>query len=138
MRIAQVAITVREYDEAIAFYVGVLGFTLVEDTDRSAEKPGKRWVRVRPPGAPAGAAEILLARAATPEQLASVGRLAGGRVGLFLETDDLGRDHAAWTARGVHFESPPRDEPYGRVAVFLDLYGNRMDLIQPRPAPPAA
>lgn len=126
-RIAQLAITVREYDEAIRFYVGTLGFELVEDRDLGG---GKRWVRVRPPGATGTA--ILLARAADARQAASVGNQTGGRVFVFLETDDLARDHRELTARGVSFVRPPSDEEYGRVAVFEDLYGNRFDLIQPK------
>ena len=115
---------VADQDEAIDYFVGVLGFTLVEDT---ALGGGKRWVVVAAPGGGA----LLLARATGDEQRAALGRQAGGRVFLFLHTDDFARDHAAWTARGVRFVEPPRDEPYGRVAVFEDLYGNRWDLIQP-------
>jgi predicted enzyme related to lactoylglutathione lyase len=126
MQITQFTLTVRDYDEAIAFYTRALGFTLLEDTDLGA---GKRWVRVTP--GPAGPS-ILLARAVTPEQLASVGNQTGGRVFVFLETDDLDRDHKALTARGVKFVRPPSEQPYGRVAVFQDLYGNKFDLIQPR------
>lgn len=124
-RIAALSLLVRDYDEAIAFYVGKLGFALSEDTDMGG---GKRWVRVTPKG---GDASLLLARAATPEQLARVGDQAGGRVWLFLETDDFARDHAAWTAAGVTFREAPRHEPYGVVAVFEDLYGNAWDLIEP-------
>lgn len=128
--ITQFAVTVRDYDEAIRFYVGSLGFDLLEDTDLTA---GKRWVRVRPPGdGPA----ILLARAVTPEQLASVGRQTGGRVFIFLETDDLHRDVALYRARGVKFIREPAVEVFGLVAVFEDLYGNKFDLIQ-RHAPAA-
>ena len=115
---------VADQDEAIDYFVGVLGFTLVEDTGLGG---GKRWVVVAAPGGGA----LLLARATGDEQRAAIGRQAGGRVFLFLHTDDFARDHAAWTARGVRFVEPPRDEPYGRVAVFEDLYGNRWDLIQP-------
>ena len=130
-RLSLITLTVRDYDEAIAFHVGVLGFTLLEDADR-APPAGKRWVRVAPPGRSAGdGAEILLAHAATPEQLASVGNQTGGRVFLFLETDDFWRDYHAFTARGVIFIRPPKEEPYGTVAVFQDLYGNKWDLIQP-------
>ena len=127
-RITQIAITVREYDEAIAFYVGTLGFILAEDTDMGN---GKRWVRVVPPGSNAGAA-ILLARAATPEQVATVGNQTGGRVFLFLETDDFHRDYERYRSRGVVFTGPPREEAYGTVAVFQDLYGNKIDLIERR------
>lgn len=130
MHIALVAITVRDYDEAIAFYTRALGFDLLEDTDLGE---GKRWVRVRPSGGEGAA--FLLARATTHEQVASIGNQTGGRVGFFLHTDDLERDHAAMTARGVTFVRPPTDHPYGRVAVFTDLYGNLFDLIQPSANP---
>jgi catechol 2,3-dioxygenase-like lactoylglutathione lyase family enzyme len=126
-RIAQVTLVVREYDEAIRFYTETLGFRLLEDTDLGG---GKRWVRVAPAG-PAGA-ELLLARAATTEQESRVGNQTGGRVSLFLETDDFQRDYAALRDRGVVFARPPRKESYGTVAVFLDLYGNQVDLIEPR------
>ena len=122
-RIVSIAFVVRDYDEAIAWFTRALGFELLEDTPVSAEK---RWVRVAPPG---GGPTLLLARAATPEQAQSVGRQAGGRVFLFLETDDFARDHAQFTARGVRFVEPPRHESYGTVCVFEDLYGNRWDLI---------
>lgn len=124
-RIGAVSLLVRDYDEAIAFYVGKLGFELSEDTDMGA---GRRWVRVTPKG---GQTALLLARATTDTQLAHVGDQAGGRVWLFLETDDFDRDHAAWSAGGVVFRETPRHEPYGKVAVFEDLYGNAWDLIQP-------
>jgi catechol 2,3-dioxygenase-like lactoylglutathione lyase family enzyme len=126
--IAHVALLVRDYDEAIAWFTGRLGFRLLEDTPLSATK---RWVLVAPPGA-GGATALLLARAATPEQEAAVGRQGAGRVFLFLHTDDFRRDHAAYTARGVRFVEPPREEPYGTVAVFEDLYGNRWDLVERR------
>ncbi len=126
--LAHIALIVRDYDEALAFYVGQLGFTLVEDS--AVPEQGKRWVVVRPPGAEAGATSILLARAGSPEQVAAIGNQAGGRVFLFLATDDFARDHAAFTAAGVRFLEPPRHEPYGIVAVFEDLYGNRWDLIE--------
>ena len=125
MRIAQFALTVRDYDDAIAFYVGKLGFTLVEDTDLGG---GKRWVRVRPPGS--SGAGILLARAITPEQYASVGNQTGGRVFVFLETDDFWRDYEVLRSRGVVFVRPPSAESFGTAAVFEDLYGNRWDLVQ--------
>lgn len=124
--VVQVAIVVRDYDEALDWYTGVLGFEVVEDTPLS---PGKRWVVVAPGG---GGARLLLARASGPAQEARIGDQTGGRVFLFLHTDDFDRDHAAWTARGVRFVEGPRDEEYGRVAVFEDLYGNRWDLIEPR------
>ncbi|RZJ97064.1 MAG: VOC family protein [Brevundimonas sp.] len=126
-RLGAVSLLVRDYDEAIAFYVGKLGFDLTSDTDMGG---GKRWVTVRPKG---GDAALLLAKATTPEQVARIGDQAGGRVWLFLETDDFARDHAAWTAAGVIFRETPRHEPYGVVAVFEDLYGNAWDLIQPAP-----
>ena len=122
-----VALVVREYDEAISFYVDRVGFDLVEDTPRP---DGSRWVVVRPPGARETA--LLLARASTPEQHERVGDQTGGRVGLFLNTDDFARDHARMSAAGVRFVEEPRHEAYGSVAVFEDLYGNRWDLIQPR------
>ncbi|HEU0016339.1 MAG TPA: VOC family protein [Longimicrobium sp.] len=121
-----VALVVREYDEAIAWFTDALGFSLVADEPRGG---GKRWVVVAPPG---GGAALLLARAVGPEQEACVGRQAGGRVFLFLHTDDFARDHAAICARGVVFEEEPRHEDYGTVAVFRDLYGNRWDLLEPR------
>lgn len=124
-RLGAVSLLVRDYDEAIAFYVGKLGFDLSEDRDMGG---GKRWVRVTPKG---GEASLLLARATTDEQRARVGDQAGGRVWLFLETDDFARDHAAWIAAGVRFREAPRHEPYGMVAVFEDLYGNAWDLIEP-------
>lgn len=123
-----IALLVHDYDEAIAWYTGALGFELIEDTDQGH---GKRWVRVRPPGARETA--LLLAKAANDQQRAAVGRHAGGRVGLFLHTDDFARDHAAMTARGVRFVESPRHEVYGTVVVFEDLYGNRWDLIEPAP-----
>ena len=126
-RLAAITFLCAEYDEAIRWFSEALGFDLVEDT---ALGDGKRWVRVAPPGG-AGPA-LLLARAATPEQRARIGNQAGGRVFLFLETDDCARDHAALTARGVAFREAPRREAYGTVAVFVDLYGNQWDLIEPR------
>lgn len=130
MHLALVTIVVRDYDEAIAFYTNVLGFELLGDT---ALGGGKRWVRVRPPGSShTDAPALLLARATTPEQLAPVGNQAGGRVGFFLHTDSLDRDYAALVSRGVRFVRPPTEHPYGRVAVFTDLYGNLFDLIEPR------
>jgi catechol 2,3-dioxygenase-like lactoylglutathione lyase family enzyme len=130
--IATLALLVRDYDEAIAFFTQALRFALLEDTPRG---PGKRWVIVRPPG---GGVSILLAKAATPEQMACVGKQAAGRVFLFLETDDLARDHDRMLANGVRFAEVPRHESYGIVAVFEDLYGNRWDLIQRTALPHAA
>ena len=126
--IASVALVVADYDEAIAFYVDVLGFSLIDDAPLG---DGKRWVRVAPTGA--GAA-LLLAQADGPEQTAHVGDQTGGRVFLFLETDDFARDHALFSSRGVRFLEEPRFEAYGSVAVFEDLYGNRWDLIEPKRA----
>jgi catechol 2,3-dioxygenase-like lactoylglutathione lyase family enzyme len=120
-----IAIVVRDYDEAIDFYTRVLGFEIVEDTPQT---PTKRWVRVRPPAS--CGTELLLARAATPEQESRIGNQTGGRVFLFLYTDDFGRDYRLYQERGVRFVRPPSVEPYGTVAVFEDLYGNRWDLIQ--------
>jgi catechol 2,3-dioxygenase-like lactoylglutathione lyase family enzyme len=132
-RISALTLLVRDYDEAITFYVRTLGFDLVEDTRLNATK---RWVRVRPHGkAGASGTSLLLARAATPEHLARVGDQTGGRVFLFLETDSFWEDYERWRARGVRFLELPREEPYGTVAVFEDLYGNRWDLIQPRTGP---
>jgi catechol 2,3-dioxygenase-like lactoylglutathione lyase family enzyme len=121
---------VRDYDEAITFFTTVLGFELVEDTTLG---DGKRWVRVRPPGA--DGPSLLLARAATPQQEARVGDQTGGRVAWFLHTDDFWRDHRAFTERGVGFVGAPRQESYGTVAVFQDLYGNLWDLLEPRREP---
>ncbi|HEX8193955.1 MAG TPA: VOC family protein [Allosphingosinicella sp.] len=123
--IAHVALVVRDYDEAIAFFTEKLRFTLVDDVPQ--DEQGKRWVVVAPPGG--GGASLLLARAATAEQEAFVGNQAGGRVFLFLATDDFDRDHSAMTAAGVRFVRPPLEAPYGKVAVFEDLYGNRWDLV---------
>jgi catechol 2,3-dioxygenase-like lactoylglutathione lyase family enzyme len=124
--IAHVALIVRDYDEALAFYVGKLGFRLVADEDRTDQN--KRWVLVSPPGSNGTA--LLLARASTPEQAAFIGNQSGGRVFLFLKTDDFRRDYERMLAAGVRFVRPPSDEPYGTVAVFEDLYGNRWDLLQ--------
>ncbi len=119
-----VTLVVRNYDEAIAYFTQVLGFTLVEDTDLGG---GKRWVLVRPPGAVETC--LLLAQAVMPAQHAHIGNQTGGRVFLFMDTDDFWRDYNALTAKGVEFLGPPRDEVYGTVAVFVDLYGNKFDLI---------
>ena len=122
MRLALLSVLVPDYDAGIAFFVGVLGFDLLEDT---ALGDGKRWVRVAPTG---GGTAFLLAKA-VGDQRAHIGRQGGGRVWLFLETDDFARDHAALTARGLAFQEAPRHEPYGTVAVFADPFGNRWDLI---------
>ncbi|GFF37016.1 uncharacterized protein Sfri_3691 [Aspergillus udagawae] len=124
--LAHVSLVVRDYDEALAFYVDKLGFTLVEDT----QEPNKRWVVIRPPGALPDATTILLARASTPEQLDAVGNQTGGRVFLFLETDNFQRDYDRFTENGVEWVRPPTTMSYGTVAVFKDLYGNQWDLIQ--------
>ena len=125
--IGLVSLVVREYDEAIAFYVGALGFTLVEDS--YVPEQDKRWVVVAPPGSTESS--LLLARASTAEQAAHVGNQTGGRVFLFLYTDDFDRDYANYKAKGVAFVREPKEEPYGTVAVFRDLYGSLWDLIQP-------
>ena len=124
--IALVSLVVREYDEAIAFFVGKLGFDLVEDSYVAAQD--KRWVVVSPPGA--GSGRLLLARASNPEQQSRIGTQTGGRVFLFLSTDDFHRDYEAYRSQGVEFVRQPKVEPYGTVAVFKDLYGNLWDLIQ--------
>jgi catechol 2,3-dioxygenase-like lactoylglutathione lyase family enzyme len=129
-RIALTALLVRDYDEAIRFFTRALRFTLLED---SPSGPGKRWVRIAPAGGAGGA--LLLARAATPEQESAIGNQSGGRVFLFLETDDFEGDVARMRAEGVRFAEAPRVEPYGSVVVFFDLYGNRWDLIGRRAAP---
>ena len=123
-----ISLLVRDYDEALEFFVGKIGFSLVEDTD--VPEQSKRWVVVSPPGA--SESRILLARASSPEQESRVGNQTGGRVFLFLVTDDFWRDYERYTARGVEFVRPPRREPYGTVAVFNDLYGNLWDLLQPK------
>jgi len=128
-RLGLVALVVRDYDEAIDFFVGTLGFTLVDDSPVPAQ--GKRWVVIAPPGS--GGAHVLLARAVSPVQESRIGDQTGGRVFLFLYTDDFWRDYNAYTAKGVTFVRPPSEEPYGTVAVFLDLYGNRWDLVQLKP-----
>jgi catechol 2,3-dioxygenase-like lactoylglutathione lyase family enzyme len=125
LKLAQLSLLVRDYDEALDFYVGKLGFMLVEDSDLGG---GKRWVVVAPAG---GGARLLLAKA-TGDQTQRIGDQGGGRVWLFLHTDDFAADHARMSAAGVHFLEAPRHEAYGSVAVFEDLYGNRWDLLAPR------
>ena len=125
-RLAHIALVVADYDEAIAFYTQRLGFDLLEDTPLSESK---RWVVVRPKGI--GACGLLLAKAVGDEQASRVGNQTGGRVFLFLYTDDFWRDHQRLTDNGVLFVRPPSEEAYGIVAVFQDLYGNLWDLIQP-------
>ncbi len=128
--IACVALVVRDYDEAITFYVGTLGFSLLEDTYIAAQD--KRWVVVAPPGS--AKVSLLLARAVGAEQSSRIGNQTGGRVFLFLHTDDFWRDYRAYSDRGVKFTREPRVESYGTVAVFEDLYGNLWDLVQPNSA----
>jgi catechol 2,3-dioxygenase-like lactoylglutathione lyase family enzyme len=124
--ISLVALVVRDYDEAISFYVGTLGFTLIEDTPMPEQN--KRWIVVAPPGA--RECRLLLARAAGDEQLSRIGNQTGGRVFLFLQTDDFWRDYHAYKARNVTFVREPAEQSYGTVAVFRDLYGNLWDLVQ--------
>nr|WP_250809269.1 VOC family protein [Neorhizobium tomejilense] len=120
-----VALIVDDYDRAKDFYCGALGFDCLED---SVQPEGKRWVVVKPKGGEGAA--LLLAKASTDTQKAAIGNQTGGRVGFFLKTDDFARDHAAMTAKGVHFLEEPRHEVYGSVAVFADPYGNTWDLIE--------
>jgi catechol 2,3-dioxygenase-like lactoylglutathione lyase family enzyme len=124
--LAHVALVVRDYDEAIAFFTRKLRFTLVADEHQPEQD--KRWVLVAPPGS--SGTSLLLARASSPEQEAFIGNQAGGRVFLFLATDDFDRDHAAMTAAGITFVRPPKQAPYGKVGVFQDLYGNLWDLVE--------
>jgi catechol 2,3-dioxygenase-like lactoylglutathione lyase family enzyme len=128
-QLAHVALVVRDYDEALHFYTQKLGFRLVADTPLGG---GKRWVLVAPPGLVGGSA-LLLAQADGPEQQRFVGNQAGGRVFLFLTTDDFWRDYHHLVAQGVQFQETPREEAYATVAVFADLYGNLWDLLQPKP-----
>lgn len=126
--IGAISLLVRDYDEAASFYVGKLGFKLIEDTDMGE---GKRWIRV----APHDSADtcILLAKASSTEQLSRVGNQTGGRVFLFLHTDDFQRDYEAMRSKGIRFLEEPRHESYGTVAVFEDLYGNKWDLLETKP-----
>lgn len=125
--IALVSLVVPEYEEALSFYVGVLGFELIEDS--FVPEQNKRWVVVAPRGA--AGCHLLLARASTPEQVSRIGNQTGGRVFLFLHTDDFDRDYAQYKARGVTFVREPQQHPYGTVAVFRDPWGNLWDLLQP-------
>jgi catechol 2,3-dioxygenase-like lactoylglutathione lyase family enzyme len=127
MHLGAIALLVRDYDEAIAYFTDCLGFALIEDSPQGA---GKRWVVVAPPGS--RETRLLLAKAADPQQRQAVGNQSGGRVFLFLETEDFQASYGAMRARGVRFCEEPREEAYGTVAVFEDLYGNRWDLLQPR------
>jgi catechol 2,3-dioxygenase-like lactoylglutathione lyase family enzyme len=132
MHVEQIALIVHDYDEAIRFFVDVLGFELVEDSpSQTNDGRPKRWVVVRPPGA---ATALLLARADGERQARAVGDQFAGRVGLFLRVDDFDASYARMRAAGVEFVSEPRQEPYGSVAVFVDVAGNRWDLLGPRPA----
>ncbi len=124
--IIHIALVVRDYDEAIAFYTEKLHFTLVEDTYQPEQD--KRWVVVSPPGS--SGTTLLLARASKPEQLAAIGNQTGGRVFLFLNTDDFWRDYHEMHTKGIKFVRDPKEETYGLVAVFEDLYGNLWDLLQ--------
>ena len=122
-RLSTLSILVPTYEAGLAFFVGQLGFELLEDTDQGH----KRWVKVAPKGAETA---FLIAQASTPEQIAAIGNQGGGRVWLILETDSFARDHAAYQAAGITFEEEPRHESYGTVAVFSDPFGNRWDLIE--------
>lgn len=126
--IGAISLLVRDYDETIDFYVGKLDFTLTEDT---ATENGKRWVLVTPKGS--SGTHLLLAKAATPEQVSCIGNQTGGRVFLFLHTDNFPRDYEAMKSKGVQFLEEPRHETYGTVAVFEDLYGNKWDLLETNP-----
>lgn len=132
--IIHVAVVVRDYDEALAFYTGKLGFELIEDTYQPEQD--KRWVVVSPPGS--NGTTLLLARASNPDQEAFIGRQSGGRVFLFLGTDDFWRDYEAMRAKGIRFVREPKVQDYGTVAVFEDLYGNLWDLIELLPTHPLA
>jgi len=125
--LGHVTFLVRNYDEAVAFFTNALGFQLIEDTPQDE---GKRWVLVAPPGS--NGSSLLLAQASMPEQTARIGNQAGSRVYLFLHTDDFWRDYREMKARGVKFLETPREESYGTVVVFEDLYGNKWDLLEPR------
>jgi catechol 2,3-dioxygenase-like lactoylglutathione lyase family enzyme len=122
-----VALVVRDYDEAVKFFTESLGFHVIEDT---VQGQGKRWILVAPPNS--RGTSLLLAQASTPEQASRIGNQTGGRVFLFLHTDDFWRDYGQMTACGIKFRETPRDEPYGTVAVFEDLYGNQWDLLEPK------
>jgi catechol 2,3-dioxygenase-like lactoylglutathione lyase family enzyme len=132
--IGHVALVVRDYDEAIAFFTQSLGFALIEDSV-SVDRVGqpKRWVLVAPPASTG--TNLLLAKASSPEEASRIGNQTGGRVFLFLHTDDFWRDYRTMTGRGVKFIRDPKEEPYGTVAVFEDLYGNQWDLLQTKPLP---
>ena len=129
-RLAMVSLVVRDYDEALAFYVGKLGFKLIEDS--FVPEQNKRWVVIEPPGASDRGARLLLARGVNPEQISRIGNQTGGRVFLFLYTDDFWRDFNAYKAAGVEFVREPSEASYGTVAVFKDLHGTLWDLVQPK------
>jgi catechol 2,3-dioxygenase-like lactoylglutathione lyase family enzyme len=126
MQLALITLVVRDYDEAIAYYCGLMGFSLIEDT---AQSPDKRWVVVSPGE---GGANLLLSKAVDEAQRAAIGAQTGGRVAFFLTTDDFDADYARLKKAGVEFLETPRSEPYGKVAVFRDLYGNKWDLLEAR------
>src|ERR671922_353562 len=128
-RLSLISLVVRDYDEALAFYVGKLDFKLIEDS--YIPEQDKRWVVVEPPGAAGQGARLLLARASNPEQQTRIGNQTGGRVFLFLYTDDFHRDYELYKSRGIEFVRGPNLAPYGNVAVFKDLYGTTWDLIGP-------
>ena len=130
MQLSLVSVVVDDYDEAISFFTSLLGFELIADEPSLKSRDGspKRWVVVRPPGAATG---VLIARADGPEEVAAVGNQTGGRVGFFLEVDDFDATYARMSTAGVRFVGMPRSEPYGRVAVFLDIAGNKWDLLGP-------
>ena len=127
-RLAHIALVVRDYDEAINFFVKLLGFQLIADEYQPGQD--KRWVLVAPPGSGPDGASILLARASTEEQAKAIGNQSGGRVFLFLQTDDFDRDYSAMLAKGIRFVREPATHAYGKVAVFEDFYGNLWDLVQ--------
>ena len=127
--IATLTYLVKDYDESIEFFVKKLGFDLIEDTCLEQEQPGKRWVVVKPRGS--AGCSLLLAKAVGATQVSAIGGQTGGRVFLFLHTDDFWRDYAAMQAKGITFIGDPRKETYGTVAVFADLYGNKWDLVEP-------
>jgi catechol 2,3-dioxygenase-like lactoylglutathione lyase family enzyme len=129
-KLGMASLVVADYDEALAFYVGKLGFTLIED--RFVPEQNKRWVVIEPPGAADSGAKLLLARASNPEQVSRIGNQTGGRVFLFLYTDDFWRDYNAYKSKGIEFARSPSEAPYGTVAVFKDLYGTLWDLVQLR------
>lgn len=124
--IGAISLVVRDYDEALDFYVGKLGFTRVDDIDEGR----KRWVTIRPPGSAPSSTSLLIARAEGARQQAAIGNQTGGRVFLFLTTDNFDRDHRRMVAMGIEFEELPREESYGKVAVWRDPFGNRWDLLQ--------